>query len=111
MKRQEVSHRRIDLPPDLANSEPFFRNLLESAPDAMIIVDQEGRITVVNEQAEAMFAYRRDQMIGETIEFLLPARLRGRHVAHRDTYTNKPKLRPMGVQNQYSALRVEKINV
>ncbi len=105
MKHQEVSHRRIDLPPDLANSEQFFRNLLESAPDAMIIVDQEGRITVVNEQAEAMFAYRRDQMIGETIEFLLPARLRGRHVAHRDTYTNKPKLRPMGVGMELQGCR------
>ena len=71
----------------------------------MIIVDQEGRITVVNEQAEAMFAYRRDQMIGETIEFLLPARLRGRHVAHRDTYTNKPKLRPMGVGMELQGCR------
>ena len=97
MKGREHKHRRIDLPPDFANSEAFFRNLLESAPDAMIIVDEEGRITIVNEQAEEMFAYDREQMIGETIEFLLPARLRGNHVGHRNAYTNKPKLRPMGV--------------
>jgi PAS domain S-box-containing protein len=96
MKGREHKHRRIDLPPDLANSEPFFRNLLESAPDAMIIVDEEGRITIVNEQAEEMFAYDREQMIGETIEFLLPARLRGNHVGHRNAFTNKPRLRPMG---------------
>jgi two-component system, sensor histidine kinase len=96
MKREKTKNRRIELPPDLANSEPFFRNLLESAPDAMIIVDAEGKIAVVNEQAEEMFGYDRDQMIGETIEFLLPARFRGRHLDHRDAYTNKPRLRPMG---------------
>lgn len=96
MKRRDHKKRRLDLPPDLANSEPFFRNLLESAPDAMIIVDEEGKITVVNEQAEKMFGYDREQMIGETIEFLLPARFRGKHVDHRNAYTNKPKLRPMG---------------
>ena len=55
MKREKTKNRRIELPPDLANSEPFFRNLLESAPDAMIIVDAEGKITVVNQQAEEMF--------------------------------------------------------
>lgn len=96
MKPRKNKKRRLDLPPDLANSEPFFRNLLETAPDAMIIVDEMGKITVVNEQTEKMFGYDRDQMIGETIEFLLPARYRSKHVDHRNTYTNKPKLRPMG---------------
>ena len=105
MKRREHKKRRIDLPPDLANSEPFFRNLLESAPDAMIIVDEEGRITVVNEQAEEMFAYDREQMIGETIEFLLPARFRGTHVGHRNAFTNKAKLRPMGVGMELQGCR------
>jgi PAS domain S-box-containing protein len=105
MKRQENRKRRIDLPPDLANSEAFFRNLLESAPDAMIIVDEEGRIIVVNEQAEEMFAYDREQMIGETIEFLLPATFRGSHVGHRNAYTNKPKLRPMGIGMELQGCR------
>ncbi len=105
MKRREHKNRRIDLPPDLANSEPFFRNLLESAPDAMIIIDKEGRIAVVNEQAEEMFAYDREQMIGETIEFLLPARFRDRHVGHRDAYTNKPRVRPMGVGMELQGCR------
>lgn len=105
MKGRKHKHRRTDLPPDLANSEPFFRNLLESAPDAMIIVDEEGRITIVNEQAEEMFAYDREQMIGETIEFLLPARLRGNHVGHRNAFTNKPRLRPMGVGMELQGCR------
>ena len=105
MKRREAKKRRIELPPDLANSEPFFRNLLESAPDAMIIVDAQGKITVVNEQAEEMFGYDRDQMIGETIEFLLPARFRGRHVNHRNAFTNKPKLRPMGAGMELQGCR------
>ncbi len=105
MKRREHKKRRIDLPPDLANSEPFFRTLLESAPDAMIIVDEKGRITVVNQQTEEMFGYDRDQIIGETIEFLLPARFRGRHVGHRNAYTNQPKLRPMGVGMELKGCR------
>lgn len=81
----------------LANSEAFFRNLLESAPDAMIIVDDAGRISVVNRQAEDMFGYSREQLIGNSIEFLLPEQLRGRHVAHRTAYTALPSLRPMGL--------------
>ncbi|MFQ5983075.1 MAG: PAS domain S-box protein [Woeseiaceae bacterium] len=78
-------------------SEPYFRNLLESAPDAMIIVDEDGRITVVNEQAETMFGYERKDMVGRRIEFLLPDRLRETHLQHRDDYAEKPRLRPMGV--------------
>ena len=105
MPRQQHKKRRIDLPPDLANSEPFFRNLLESAPDAMIIVDAEGKITVVNEQAEEMFGYDRDQMIGEAIEFLLPARFRNNHTKHRNNYTNKPSLRPMGMGMELQGCR------
>ena len=105
MKHRENKKRRVDLPPDLANSEPFFRNLLESAPDAMIIIDEAGVITVVNEQAEEMFAYDREQMIGETIEFLLPARFRDRHVGHRDAYTNKPRVRSMGVGMELQGCR------
>jgi PAS domain S-box-containing protein len=105
MKPRKNKKRRLDLPPDLANSEPFFRNLLETAPDAMIIVDETGKITVVNEQAEKMFGYDRDQMIGETIEFLLPARYRSKHVDHRNAYTNKPKLRPMGAAMELQGCR------
>lgn len=77
-------------------SETYFRQLLESAPDAMIIIDENGKIAVVNAQAEAMFGYRRDDMLGQAIEMLLPERIRKRHRSHRQTFIADPKLRPMG---------------
>ncbi len=80
-----------------STSEPFFRNLLETAPDAMIIIDRGGRICVVNEQTEKMFGYSRDQLLGYTIEMLLPDRLRKGHVLHRDGYIQTPAVRPMGI--------------
>jgi PAS domain S-box-containing protein len=105
MQRRKNRGRKISLPPDLASSEPFFRNLLESAPDAMIIVNEKGEIVIVNEQAEEMFGYDRGQMIGKTVEFLLPARFRGRHIDHRNAYTNKPSLRPMGLGMELQGCR------
>ncbi len=87
------------LPSDISNigqSEVFFRNLLESAPDAMIIVDEQGQMALVNAQAQSMFAYRREEMLGQPIELLLPEAFRGQHVALRSSYTDEPVLRPMG---------------
>lgn len=77
-------------------SEAYFRNILESAPDAMIIIDQHGRIAVVNSQAEKMFGYDRKALLGQAIELLLPERLRDRHIAHRAAFATEPQLRPMG---------------
>lgn len=70
--------------------------LLELAPDAMIIVDDVGRISVVNGQTESMFGYARDELLGNKIEMLLPERVRGSHVSHRANYVESPRLRPMG---------------
>jgi protein-histidine pros-kinase len=84
---------------DLASvetSEAYFRNLLESAPDAMIIVDQAGKIAIVNDQTEKMFGYRRDKMLGQPIEMLIPAKLHKAHVEHRRDYTSNSHVRPMG---------------
>ena len=78
------------------NSDAYFRNLLESAPDAMIIVDEEGRISIVNGQTESMFGYSRDEMLGEKIEYLLPERIRSKHTGHRALFASNPDLRPMG---------------
>jgi protein-histidine pros-kinase len=77
-------------------SEAYFRNVLESAPDAMIIIDHFGKITVVNEQTEKMFGYTRRQLLGEEVEMLLPEDLRERHISHRAGFAANPQLRPMG---------------
>lgn len=87
------------------SSEAFFRNLLESAPDAMIIIDHYGRISVVNNQAEQMFGYTREELLGKDIETLLPDSLRDKHVAHRTAYSRDPQLRPMGIGMDLAARR------
>jgi protein-histidine pros-kinase len=81
---------------DRKKAEQKFRDLLESAPDAMVIVDSRGRIVLVNSQAEALFGYRRDELLGQSVEVLIPERARTRHTAFRSDYFERPKLRAMG---------------
>ena len=64
-------------------SEAYFRMLLESAPDAMVIIDEQGKIAIANAQSEEMFGYERREMLGQSVEMLLPERLREGHVGHR----------------------------
>jgi PAS domain S-box-containing protein len=73
-----------------------YRDLLESAPDAMVIVDQEGRIVLVNGQAERLFGYAREELRGQPIELLIPERFRDGHVRHRVAYVRQPRVREMG---------------
>jgi PAS domain S-box-containing protein len=77
-------------------SETYFRTMLETAPDAIIIVDDCGRIAIVNRRAEDMFGYTRAELLGNAVEMLLPERARENHLAHRDGYVREPELRPMG---------------
>jgi len=86
--------RKIDVSDD---SEAYFRHLLESAPDAMIIIDDQGKMAIVNAQAEEMFGYGREELLGSPIEMLLPDRLHETHVGHRKRFQESPQLRPMGV--------------
>ena len=67
----------------LIEAEKRYRAVLESAPDALVIVDQTGTITIVNSQTEQMFGYRREELIGQTIEMLLPEQLRKKHAGYR----------------------------
>ncbi|HEY9085852.1 MAG TPA: PAS domain S-box protein [Candidatus Tyrphobacter sp.] len=70
--------------------------LLESLPDAMIIVDVQGHIRYVNHQAEKLFGYERDELLGQPIEMLVPQRFASRHTQHRAGYLHDPHVRPMG---------------
>src|SRR5215831_19452026 len=86
-------------------AEQRFHKLLEAAPDAILEVDQEGRILVVNKAAERMFGYTRDEMLGMNVEALVPSALRGNHAQHRATYAVHPQVRPMGSGLQLCAQR------
>lgn len=73
-----------------------FRSLLESAPDAMIMVDQDGQIRIANSEAESLFGCTRDELTGMQVEALIPERFRDDHVAQRERYMKDPQRRPMG---------------
>jgi PAS domain S-box-containing protein len=82
-----------------------FRRLVESAPDAIVVVDAKGIIVMVNSQAEALFGYPRDEMIGQDVELLVPEALRGRHIGHRNGFIARPSVRPMGTGMDLSGQR------
>jgi PAS domain S-box-containing protein len=77
-------------------AEARFRALLESAPDAMIIVDEAGHITLVNSQAEVLFGYERHDLLQQPVEILVPPPLHQRHSGHRAAYGQEPRARSMG---------------
>jgi PAS domain S-box-containing protein len=90
---------------ELRRSESLFRGLLESAPDAIVIVDRDAQIVLVNSQAEKLFGYEREELIGSAVEMLLPERVRERHVQHRSGYLVQPSARPMGAGLELLARR------
>jgi PAS domain S-box-containing protein len=83
----------------------LFRQLIDSAPDAMIVVDSEGAIVLVNVRAESAFGYARDELIGQPIEIVVPKRYRSAHVGHRRNFMLAPKSRPMGLHLELSGVR------
>jgi PAS domain S-box-containing protein len=76
--------------------EETFRDLLEAAPDAIVIVNQKGRIQLINAQTEKLFGYSRAELIGAPVEVLVPERFRGEHSNHRAMYMKTPRQRAMG---------------
>ncbi len=86
-------------------AESKFRGLLESAPDGIVIVNTQGEIVLVNQQTELMFGYRREDLLGKSVEMLIPEHFRPRHTEHRSRYFAAPATRPMGAGYELSAQR------
>ena len=76
--------------------DPFVEGVLEAAPDALMVVDADGRISLMNAQTERLFGYTRDELLGKSVETLIPARFRAGHARLRGTYLHSPRTRPMG---------------
>lgn len=96
------------VPPATPGSEQqLLDELVESAPDAMVVVDGAGRILLANRQTEALFGYAREQLTGQPIELLVPERCRDVHTHDRRDYIDSPVLRPMGLGRALHARRYD----
>lgn len=80
----------------VGSSDEIAWQLLDTGPDALVVVDQEGRIVLVNRQTERLFFYPRQELIGQPIEILIPSRFHGSHHQRRTEFALAPKVRPMG---------------
>ena len=85
--------------------ERMFQKIVEAAPCGIVMIDGQGRIALVNPQAELMFGYAPTELIGNPLEMLLPERLRGAHAGHRQTFASNPTIRQMGVGRDLTARR------
>lgn len=90
---------------DRKQAELKFRCLIESAPDAMVIVNSDGVIVVVNSQTERLFGYPREELIGQKVEILVPSRHRASHIGHRSRFSSEPQPRSMGAGLELYGLR------
>jgi PAS domain S-box-containing protein len=90
---------------DRERADARFLGLLEAAPDAIVGVNTEGRIVLVNAATERLFGYPRDELIARPVEILVPEGFRAGHAAHRQQYVENPVPRPMGAGRQLRALR------
>src|SRR3954451_10020026 len=92
-------------PAEIRLGDSVFRGLLESAPDAVVIIDGTGRIVLVNSQTEKLFGYPRAELTGMALEMLVPSRFRGAHRVHRQGYFRDPRFRAMSSGLELHGLR------
>jgi PAS domain S-box-containing protein len=101
--KQVAEHRKSE--GVLRKSEEKFRGLLEAQPDAVLMVNSEGQIQLVNGQTEQLFGYARDELVGKAMELLLPDRFRAGHAGHRAGFMANPKKRAMGFGRELAGRR------
>jgi len=90
---------------ELERNEKKFRDLVESAPDALVMINKEGKIVMVNEQTQILFGYEKPELLGKLVEILIPDRFHKAHPEHRNSFFNHPVRRPMGTGLQLYAKR------
>ena len=89
----------------LRQTEQFFRSVLELAPDGLMVVDDKGVIQLANAQCEKLFGYKRDELVGQPVEMLVPDTVRARHPELRESYHRAPTVRGMGTNRELQALQ------
>lgn len=97
LERKFAAEEREKIYQSLRKEEEKFRTLLESAPDSLVIVNESGKMVIVNQQTEVLFQFKREQLINQPIEMLLPERFHAGHPDHRKLFFSNPHARPMGV--------------
>ena len=103
LEKSEEQHKETERA--LRISEAKFQGLLESAPDAIVLVDVRAVIVLVNAETETIFGYDRKELIGKSIAMLIPEHLRDLHTEHVEDYLSNPRIRPMGRDLNITAQR------
>jgi PAS domain S-box-containing protein len=105
LERNRMRLEKERLEAESRETETQLRRLLEAAPDAVVIVNGRGQIVFVNAKTLAIYGYERSELLGQSIELLVPERLRGRHARHREAYAAHPHVRSMGAGPALSCRR------